>query len=111
MTSISLSPDVDVLVVTEVGLLEKKAIYEKVSQSLVKRIPLQTILCVNITIPTLSNYFAPSQFFDIASQACCWTRINQVSHGFIAYRGTIFTFGYFVDCKWPRLNSRQRIDR
>ena len=32
MTSISLSPAVDVLVVTEVGFVEKKAIYGKVSQ-------------------------------------------------------------------------------
>jgi len=62
VTSISLSPVVDVLVVTEVGFVEKNAIYGKVSQSLVKRIPLQTNLCVNITIPTLSNYFTPSQF-------------------------------------------------
>lgn len=64
MTSISLSPAVDVLVVTELGFVEKKAIYGKVSRSLVKRILLQTNICVNITIPTLSNYFVPSQPFD-----------------------------------------------
>lgn len=55
----------DVLVVTEVGFVEKKAIYGKASQSLVKRIPLQTNICVNITIPTPSNYFVPSQLFDL----------------------------------------------